>query len=247
MKNPERLRIRGPMAVTALLLGVAACSAAGPASTPTDQPDALATASSRSSSPSAGPTTRRVQGTVLAEGTFPSFSVEVPNGWSSLGQFIVKNSTDVIGLSVWDVSEVPSDPCHWSNSLTDPGPTVADLVESLMAQKTRNATPPRAVELAGYSGVYLEWSVPEDAVVTGDADFEGCDTWPENGHQDFVSWLSTGDGERYQQVPGQMDWLWVLDVDGQRLVVDATHTPSSSEEDIAQLRQVADSLSFQAP
>ena len=82
---------------------------------------------------------------------------------------------------------------------------------------------------AGYAGKYLEWSVPDDMVVTGDADFDGCDSWPDNGHRDFVSWLSTGDGERYQQVAGQVDRLWVLDVDGQRLLIwDTSWSPSGS-------------------
>ena len=33
--------------------------------------------------------------------------------------------------------------------------------------------------------------MPDDWIVTGDADFKGCDD-PGNGHHDFVSWLRHG-------------------------------------------------------
>ena len=56
-----------------------------------------------------------------------------------------------------------------------PGPTVDDLVEALTTQATRQASTPNPATLAGYSGTYLVWSVPVDAIVTGDAEFEGCD------------------------------------------------------------------------
>jgi hypothetical protein len=103
------------------------------------------------------------------------------------------------------------------------------------------------VTLDGHPGKYLEWSVPSDMVVTGDADFAGCDTQPSNGHRDFVSWLPSGAGERYQQVAGQVDQLWVLDVDGQRLVVDATYSPNATTADRGELADVAASLRFERP
>jgi len=160
---------------------------------------------------------------------------------------VVKRSGGVIGLSVWDVAQVPSDPCHWQGQMRDPGPTVDDLVGALVAQATRAATIPTDVTLAGFRGRYLEWSVPSDMVVTGDADFKGCDVEPSNGHLDFISWLSSSGGSRYQQVAGQVDRLWVLDVDGQRLVVDATYSPGTTEANRAELGQVAESIRFDNP
>ena len=86
--------------------------------------------------------------------------------------------------------------------------------------------------------------MPDDAVVTGDADFEGCDL--QEGHADFVSWFGDGAGERYQQVAGQVDRLWVLDVDGQRLVVDATYSPDATAVDGDELERVVASLQCEA-
>ena len=69
---------------------------------------------------------------------------------------------------------------------------------------------------------------------------------PSDGHHNFVSWLGNGTGERYQQVPGQVDRLWVLDVNGQRLVVDATYSPDTTQADRDQLGQIVESLRFVA-
>ena len=76
---------------------------------------------------------------------------------------------------------------------------------------------------------------------------QGCDVFPSNGHRDFVSWFSNGDGERYEQVAGQVDRLWVLNVNGQRLVVDATYSPDTTQAQRRELGQIAKSLRFAAP
>ena len=128
-----------------------------------------------------------------------------------------------MGFSVWDVAEVPTDPCHPLTTMRDPGPTVDDLVKALVAQKSRDASKPQAVTVDGHPGQYLEWSVPKDAEVVGDADFVGCDV-QDNGHLDFVSWMAARGGERYQQEAGQVDRLWILDLDGHRLLADATYS-----------------------
>jgi hypothetical protein len=188
----------------------------------------------------------RVAGTVIGSGDYPAYSVAIPEGWEALGAFTVKSTgaPQVMGVGVWDVGAVPSDPCRWAASTQTPGPTVDDLVQALEDQVSRNASAAVDATLAGYTGRYLEWSVPSDAVVTDDSDFEGCDIEPSDGHRNFVSWFGDGDGLRWQQVAGQVDRLWVLDVDGQRLVVDATYSPDATPADLAELEQVVQSLRF---
>ena len=186
---------------------------------------------------------------VIGGGHYPSYTVTAPHTWAAWqGHFVVKqNVSGVMGLSVWDVGRVPRNPCHPLGHLYDPGPTVNDLVAAFATQPMRHATTPTDVTLAGYRGRYLEWSVPAHMVVTGDADFAGCDV-QSNGHRDFVSWFGNGgDGERYQQVAGQVDKLWVLDVRGQRLVVDGTYSPDTTRAQRRELGQVAESLRFDAP
>jgi hypothetical protein len=193
---------------------------------------------------STAPNTTTIDGLVIGAADAIGYSVEAPNGWSSVdGHFVVRAGPGVLGMSIWDVGDVPSNPCRWKRRLRDPGPTVGDLAGALSAQKFRHASEPAPVTLAGYDGKYIEWSVPADRVVTGDADFEGCDD-PGNGHQDFVSWLGDQAGERYQQVAGQVDRLWILDVQGQTVVVDATYSPDTSEADRDELGQIVESLLF---
>ena len=111
----------------------------------------------------------------------------------------------------------------------------------------RHATTPTDVTLGGYRGRYLQWSVPTHMVVTGDADFQGCSVFPSNGHRDFVSWFGNGLGERYEQVAGQVDRLWILNVHGQRLLVDATYSPDTTQTQRHELGRIAKSILFAAP
>jgi hypothetical protein len=156
---------------------------------------------------------------------------------------MVRDGPGVLGMSVWDVRTVPAHPCEWKGTEVDAGSTVEELVDALGSQALRDASASTDVTLAGHDGQYLELTVPADAVVTGDADFEGCDD-PGNGHHDFVSWWGTDEGERFAQVAGQVDRVWVLDVGDQTLLVDATYSPDTSAADRAELEEVVASLTF---
>jgi hypothetical protein len=195
---------------------------------------------------STAPELQQIEGNILGGGDVAGYTAEMPATWTTDGgrSFMVNLRPAVMGLSVWNVGRVPRDPCHWKDSLSSPGPTVADLTAALERQRLRDATAPTDVSLAGYEGTYLEMSVPADSVVTGDADFEGCDD-PGNGHSDFVSWFGVGGhGERYARVAGQVERVWILDVNGQRLVVDGIYSPDATPEDIAELERVAASIHF---
>lgn len=226
------IRVSGAMA--ALVLAVA-CSGST-----TD-----GTASASAPTTSVAPERTELDAQVIGDASHPGYTVEVPDGWSLLrGAFVVKDVPGVLGLSVWDVGSVPAHPCEWRGTETPAGTSVSDLVDLLVAQPLRDATEAVDVTLAGYDGRYLELSVPDDWVVTGDSNFEGCDD-PGNGNHDFVSWWGKDAGERYQQVAGQVDRVWILDVDGQRLVVDATYSPDTTTADRAELDQVVASIRFE--
>ena len=189
---------------------------------------------------------------VIGTGSYPGYTVVVPEGWyDNGGRFVLKYPTvdtprPVLGVSVWDVGTVFHDPCHWQGQEFDPGPGVEDLVTALVAQPMRNATKPTDVTLAGYAGRYLEWSVPTDLKSSTWTDFDACDAGSD-GHRNFQGWLGNGMGNRYEQVPGQVDRLWILDVHGQRLVVDATYSPDTTGADRDELAHVVESLRFAAP
>jgi hypothetical protein len=216
-----------------------------PASTPSPVPTPARTFSPGVAALTAGTHAALV---VASGNTYPEFTVVVPKGWFEQdGQFIITGATrPVLGVSVWDVGQVYRDPCHWQGQGFDPGPGVANLVAALVAQKMRNATTPTDVTLAGYAGKYLEWSVPADLKSSSWTSFDACDLDSDGVHRDFLSWLGNGMGDRYEEVPGQVDQLWVLDVNGQRLVVDATYSPDTSQGQRAELERLVDSLRFSA-
>lgn len=248
----RRRHPRWPVAAAAVL-AVCACTnaqqgpsqAAAPAAAalPSEQPSTTPSPSAAALDAS-GSAPRRVAGVPVGGSDTLGYTVEIPaTGWEHDASFTLKESGPSIGFSVWDVGRVPSDPCHPLTTMGDPGPTVEDLAQALVAQASRNASTPSPVTLAGHDGLFLEWSVPADAVVTGDADFEGCDVQA-NGHKDFVSWRGDGGGTRYQQAAGQIDQLWILDVNGHRLLVDASWSPGASPAARDELSAIVASLEF---
>jgi len=86
------------------------------------------------------------------------------------------------------------------------------------------------VTVAGYAGRYLEY--------TATAAEEGCagtlHRWP------------TVAGPR-QALVGERDQVWILDVDGVRLVIDAFSFAGTSEADLAELRQIVESIRISKP
>ena len=226
--------------------------------TPTSTPT-LTAAPAQASTPAASPELPfgvvpldpgRHTAQVMGTGSYPGFTVDVPEGWYDFaGYFILKypdTPHPVLGLSVWDVGQVFRDPCHWQGTGFDPGPSVNALVTALVAQPMRDATKPTDVKLAGYHGRYLEVGVPVDIKSSTPGEFDACDI-DSDGYRDFQGWLGHGKGNRHEQVPGQTDRLWVLDVKGQRLMVDATYSPDTSQADRDELERVVQSLRFVAP
>lgn len=159
-------------------------------------------------------------------------SFEVPPGWSSFHDLAVLGPEDS-GVSFWFVDHVSTDPCHWSGRERDAGMSVERLVEALADHP--GATSAVDVSLDGYLGKRMDLRVPIDLNV------KDCDSWGQLGNHQYVSWWMNG-GARYHQGPGQIDRLWILDVHGERLVVDAAFFPKTSPDVRAQVRNIVDSV-----
>ena len=174
---------------------------------------------------------------------FPNISLAVPEGWTNVNGWGITFAPETkrwMGITFWDVDEVYAHPCSWDRPRIQPGPTAADLAEVLTTRPLRNATVPIGIEVDGYSGMELEWSVPDEI------DFSTCHEDAEGAS--FESWTAapgSWNTDRYQQGPGQVDRLWILDVDAQRLVLDAMYMPGATAEDVAMLLRVMDSLRFE--
>ncbi len=198
--------------------------------------------------PSVAAATPLVDGVDLAAGDYvldlPAMSVTftVPAGWSSWPYGVVPTDAGEdprggVGLGFWVVGEVNPDPCNWGRGASE-SPlrpvSVEGLAATLKAQTTdgkkRPSTPAADVTLDGYSGLELEVEVPRDL------DLSSCT------QSKYISWYAEPTGGRTQQGPGQIDHLWILDVDGGRLVVDAAYLPSTSDSVRAQLWDIVDSV-----
>jgi hypothetical protein len=163
------------------------------------------------------------------------FTLEVPAGWETIdGTFLgkIKDRAFYVALSPWVVDQVYTDPCQWVTAELEPplGPSVDDLATALADQVGRDATTPTDVMLGGYPGKMVELSVPDDFDVTT------CD------NEEFRMWRSLGSAGGYNYGPGQQDTVYIIDVDGERLVIHAMHTPIASEGDIAELQAIVDSI-----
>jgi hypothetical protein len=93
--------------------------------------------------------------------------------------------------------------------------------------------------VGGYAGKSITLHVPDDAV------FGECD----GGY--FGSWETAevpSDGpDRFHQGPGQIDELWILDVDGVLTVIDTAHYAGTPAEHVEELRAIVESLQFELP
>ena len=170
---------------------------------------------------------------------YPNVEITVPAGWANIDGWAVNSGQGGdhwVGLTFWDVAGVYKQPCQWSRTI-QPGPTVADLAKALGDQPLRDATEPVDIVVDGFQGKQMEWSVPANF------DFSTC------GDGYFDSWTGAAGSwalGRYQQGPGQVDRLWILDVGGERLVVDAMYMPSTDAKDRKALWQVMESIRFEA-
>jgi hypothetical protein len=127
------------------------------------------------------------------------------------------------------------DPCRWSTTTPEtPAATVDEVVAALTAQALRDATAPVDVTLDGYTGKSVTLHVPEDAV------FSACDS----GF--FGTWAVPGDAtpSRYHQSPGQIDEIWIVDVDGRVVLIDAGYYDGTPAEDVAEMRAIVESIDF---
>jgi hypothetical protein len=158
-------------------------------------------------------------------------TMDIPDGYKGYGGYAVIKLGEIQGISTWVVGNVYADPCHWSGTLLDPpvGSSVDGLVAALASQKGRHASTPTDVTVDGFAGKYMELTVPAGIYL---AECDGGE---------FRTWLGTDGGERYLQ-PGQRDLLWIVDVDGTPLVIDAALGAGTSAQDRADRIKIVESV-----
>lgn len=165
--------------------------------------------------------------------------ITVPDGWEvftvSDGVASICNEDCELprraGMAIWVVENVFTDGCD-AASVADPpiGGSVEDLVAALGALPRHTATLPQPASVGGLPATYLELSADADP---GDCALAG-----------YRAWTAGGDDVR-QSPPGDRDRLWILEVDGVRVMVNIAFPPDTTDEELAELSGVVGSLRFE--
>lgn len=177
----------------------------------------------------------------------PRITVTIPaSGWTSLPDFggLTKGAiTDgasqaAVLLWAWPVGEefeVYGDPCQWQSTIPDtPATTVDEIAAALAAQASRDGSDPVDVTVNGYTGKKVTLHVPDDAV------FENC------AGRTFASYGVAGAPTpvRTHQGPGQVDEIWILNVNGAVSIIHVMYGPETPAGLIEEMRTIAESATF---
>lgn len=161
-------------------------------------------------------------------------TLSIGDGWTSGGWYIMNPPDFTKDVSFWTVGNVNADACDWGGTLPDPpiGPTVDDLVAALDAQAHTRMSAPVDIVVGGYLGKRVTMKT------TALLDCPGVDT--------FVMWVDpSGDPGRGLIPSGPRDRVWILDVDGHRVVIVTSQGVPEDTDATATVAAVIDSLRFE--
>jgi hypothetical protein len=148
----------------------------------------------------------------------PHLSMTVPDGWTIEGRMLRGERSGVEFMII----DQPAKCFDASGNAIEAqiGPNVDDLVTFAAGQQMTKISENTAVSLDGYRGRYLEYTN------TFWDDGRNCDgpVWP---------------------LIHEFNQVWILDVDGVRLVIDAYSPAASSDSVRAELRQAVESIHFE--
>lgn len=160
-------------------------------------------------------------------------TVAVPNGWSASGNWVVfgpkgyqaPNGMAIRFYTVGNLYKNPLSPD--AGPLAPPvGPSVDDLVNAMVNHPDWTTTGPTALAIDGHAGKVVHVTLP--AGVSNATPF-------------YLSVDASG-GQVWGWVAGQLFDIYVIDVGGKRLVIDAFHYAGTSADDLAAQRAILDSV-----
>jgi hypothetical protein len=227
---------RGPRATPTIraMVTVAAIVGAACSSGTTDEPTARATAEATGSTTVDATTT--TSGSPTATGTVghgaASVTLTVPDGWTNIGWGLIKWDP-AFGLLSMEVLNTYTDSCP-SVALDPPvGPTVDDLASAWVDLPAFDATAPTDITVDGFDGKQVAFTVPDyDEVECPYGDL-------------MLLQHNSGQDGYWAQAPNQHHELWILDVDGTRLVIAAFWYPDTSAQDRADIAEIRSSIQIE--
>jgi hypothetical protein len=239
MSNTQKVGFRAAAIVPAAIIAIGLASCQVGSSEPTATPNVTMTAE-----PTATPVPRlngqepldpgryRVNGGISTDVT-----VAVPSGWSASGDWVVlgprgNDEPDGMAIRFYTMSNLAVNPLSHSDGNLDPpvGPTVDDMVQAIVAHPGWTASEPTDISIDGHTGQLVSITIHMDVVLPAD------DT--------FYLEVEPSGGGIWGWAQGQTFDLYILDVDGQRLIIDSWHYLGTPEEDLAAQRTVVESVQF---
>jgi hypothetical protein len=206
----------------------------GPGATPSPSPTTSPALTPSPTAPTASPVAEQLS-TLIVDEPFPvRITFDVGTGWilwgdvGAAGKGWYKHAADPpigIGMTFWIVTNVLDDPCDGEPLDPPLGPSVDDLADALAAQPHTVVAQDTAVTIDGYSGRYLEYTAN---------DMSDCP------YGRLRRWMTAGPTR--EALAGEHDQVWILDVDGTRVVIDAFSFAGSTAEDLAALDAIAETI-----
>lgn len=162
-------------------------------------------------------------------------SFRVPDGWAGVGTDSIwladggNAGPDGAGLLFGRGAWLLSDPCIQAGQPIIPdievGPSARDFADAVTDHPLLDATDPVNVSLAGYSGTYIDLQLP--------ADISLCEIY----RPWYPGIYAQGSSHRWH--------LWLLDVDGLRVVIESTDYPGTSAKRRAELEDIVQSITIE--
>jgi hypothetical protein len=167
----------------------------------------------------------------------------VPDGWTAMDGLVAKHLGEAgeVAFSVWTVDRVYADACHWQTSVLHPfdlphGHDANGMVfeegyeHPLITQAGRLASAPTQFEQDD------RWILRIELVTPAELDLATCD------QGQFRSWTGVGGDVNSHHAPGQVDVVYLVDVDRRPLLIDASYQPGSTDENRSELEDVLASM-----
>ena len=166
------------------------------------------------------------------------FSVTVPAGWTARSAdsslFKRQDQPEEVGFSPHVVTHVYADACVEGARLTEVGPTVDDLVTALADQGSSEAADPVDLAIGGYPAVRIDIRAAAGLDAAACRLPGGLQVWADSTENDFFAMAADSVGSVY-----------IVDVQGERVVITAGGNAGSSAEDLAELDAIVASITFE--
>lgn len=163
-------------------------------------------------------------------------TVAIPSGgWSSNDNWVVigprgNEEPDGMAIRFYTAQFLYANPASRADGFVEVGPSGDDLVQAILEHPILQAAGPTDITIDGRAGQMVEFAIPADADMTSAGE--------------YLLFSDATAGDIWGWAAGQTFNLYIVDVDGERLIIDAFHFADTPGDDLAAQRAVIDSIQF---